>query len=112
MAPGTIKSWRSLPIDQAHAEEDLLNQFKRKVEELRLQAKDLDERELAIYLSQKPCPNCLSGLSSDAPAGVLKQFSSQEPFKGLKLRVRWDPKRVEMPRTTKEIIIKGGKYED
>jgi hypothetical protein len=49
---GTINSPFPLPVDKAHAEEDLLNQFKRAVEKLGLQSSDLDGRELSIYLSQ------------------------------------------------------------
>ncbi len=106
--PGEIEAPFDNPLLVKHAEEDLANQFKRKIENLGLQPQDLDGHELTIHLSQRPCPSCLSGLDSDAPAGVLKQLSQLYPK--LTIHVTWDVKSGLAPRGLTRLIIRNGEY--
>jgi hypothetical protein len=81
MEPGEISSPSADPRGQWHAEEDLINQVHNKIKALRLRPDDLAGHELSMYLSQPPCPTCLSGFgrNPDAEVGVLKKFSTLYP---------------------------------
>ena len=103
--PDRIKSPATHPRFQGHAEEDLANQFDRKVRALGLQPEDLAGHELRMYLSKPPCPHCLSGLglNLDAKPGVLKQLSTLYP--DLIIRVEADT-----PRGLRYFTIRDGRY--
>jgi hypothetical protein len=107
--PGEIESSSQIPRDRRHAEEDLFNQFIRKVEERRLPS-DV-EGKLVIYLPNPigVCPTCRWGLNNpDVRAGVIKQFSELHPKFTIEFLVDTQPgiKTIGPSRFT----VQNGKY--
>ena len=91
--PGEIQSPSQIPRDRKHAEEDLFNQFIRKVEERRLRSSDL-EGKLVIHVSNPNgvCSVCRWGLDNpDVRAGVIKQFSKLHPKLTIEFSVGTQP---------------------
>ena len=108
--PGPIASPSRLPINQAHAEEDLANRFVESVERLGLKPEDLDGRNLVIHISNPKgvCESCRWGLNSDAPPGVLKQLSIRYPRLTIHISVETEPGITPLGPT--HFTIKNGRY--
>jgi len=104
--PGDIESPFNNPKFVDHAEEDLARKVKLSVNELGIEPEN--GNVLTIHLSRPPCPPCLSGLDSDAPAGVLKQLS--QLFPKLTIHVTWDIKSGIIPSSHPHLIIRNGTY--
>jgi len=108
--PGPIASPSNFTAAQAHAEEDIANQFIRKVEEKGITQADLEGKTLEMHVSNATgvCNTCRQGLESDKAAGVIKQLSERYP--SLKIHVT-----VETSPTAKlvgpsDFVVQDGKY--
>ena len=91
-----------------HAEEDIINQFIRAVEDGGLTPSDLDGHKLVIHVSNPRgvCPVCLWGFDSKRPAGVLKQLSDKYPGLTISVSVETEPGVVS--RSPVRFVIRGG----
>jgi hypothetical protein len=100
-----IQSPRDNPLFTRHAEEDLANNFVKKVEDAHLKPADLDGKTLNIRISNADgvCTPCMQGLKegSNAPAGVIKQLSERYP--GLTIRIAAEGGDAYAGRTVVEI---------
>ena len=106
--PGAIRSPSASPRYQDHAEQDVANQFIRKVEALGLTPSDLDGHTLAIHISHPKgvCPVCLWGLHAANPlqaSGVLKQLS--DIYRGLFIRVTVETEPAIIPRSPVDFTV-------
>jgi hypothetical protein len=73
------------PQAQFHAEEQLLNALHDRIDNSRLRPDQLDGHTVRIAVDQAVCSTCASGLSGDAHAGTLLQFSQKYP--GLRVEI-------------------------
>ncbi len=108
--PGPISSPSNFTAAQAHAEEDIANQFIRKVEEKGLTQADLTGRTLEMHVSNATgvCNTCRQGLESDKAAGVIKQLSERYP--GLKIHVTVETNPTAKLVGPSDFVVQGGKY--
>jgi hypothetical protein len=91
--PGQIESPSQIPRDRRHAEEDLFNQFIRKVQERSLRPSDV-EGKLVVHVSNPNgvCSVCRWGLDNpNVRAGVIKQFSKLYPKLTIEFSVATQP---------------------
>jgi len=107
---GDIKSPAPLTRDQEHAEEDLFNRFKRRVEDRRLKQSDFEGRTLTIHVSNPigVCSWCRAGLDSDALPGVLKQLSTL--YRQLTIHVTVETEPGITPSSPTDFTIRDGRY--
>lgn len=89
--------------EYGHAEQDVVNQFRRAVDDLRLRPADLDGHVLVIRISNPGgvCRGCRRGLNGQDAAGVLKQLSDDYP--GLTIR-------LETPIRSRNFVVKRGGF--
>jgi hypothetical protein len=77
---GSIKSPNPSARFQLHAEEDLVNQIDRAIQEAGLTAKEMIGRSVNMHIEQRVCNICRQGLGgAEVPPGVLKQLSVKYP---------------------------------
>jgi hypothetical protein len=78
--PGPIKSPNPNPLFRDHAEQDLVNQLDRAIQDSRLTPDQMAGRTVNMHIEERVCNICRQGLpGTGVPPGVLKQLSEKYP---------------------------------